>query len=396
MKIDNEAIAEYLTIGYTLDWKTFEEGKKYKPRNMKFPKLKTRPDVTISDIKKELENYFMKFAGKKVAVMLSGGKDSRLVVEMCNSLGLDTTAITIGYRRDSRENIIAEKVSSALGIPHVFLELKPEIYSEENLRQSILLCEADPTSLPFPSHYYYRDTLSCFDVVLDSHYITCHLREDRFYQPKDNMKRLLRATTFDSIIKEAAREKVKQRLILQNENKTLNEMCLQETNNAHFKRHDVTKNLFNLDYPPHDENVLNAIWSLPDKGIVKAILKKYKYKTRHLPCTRSPFPLYFPWIVHYGYKYLKNLTGGVRGGLISNADMGPWCGYEKIHMNIVKNLAEKLSLSNSLDLEFLDNSMIKRKIAGITRRRDYANSIDRLVKVKIWLEEARWTLTMKQ
>jgi len=386
--IDNEAIAEYLTIGYTLDWKTFEEGKKYKPRNMKFPKLKTRPDVTIADVKKALENYFMKFAGKKVAVMLSGGKDSRLIVEMCNSLGLDTTAITIGYKRDSRENVIAEKVSLALRIPHMFLELKPEIYSEENLRRSILLCKADPTSLPFPSHYYYRDTLSSFDVVFEGHYLTSGFREDRFYQPKDNMKRLFRGTTFDSIVKEGAREKVKQRLMLQNENKTFTEMCLQKLKDD-FMKFDITRNLFNLEWPGNDENVLNAIWSLPDTGIVKAILRKYKYKTRRLTCTRSPFPLYFPWIVHYGYKYLKNLTGGVRGGLISNADMGPWCGYEKIHMNIVKNLAEKLPLSNSLDLEFLDNSMIKRKIAGITRRRDYANSIERLVKVKIWLEEAR-------
>lgn len=156
MKIDNEAIAEYLTIGHTLDWKTFEEGKKYKPKNIRFPKLKTRPNVTVADVEKELESYFMKFSGKKVAVMLSGGKDSRLIVEMCNSLGLDTTAITTGYKRDSRENIIAEKVSSALRIPHMFLELKPEIYSEENLRRSILFRESDPTSSPSPTDYYYR------------------------------------------------------------------------------------------------------------------------------------------------------------------------------------------------------------------------------------------------
>lgn len=372
-----------------MDWKTFEEGKKYKPKNMQPPRLKTRPNVTVADVKKELETYFMKFVGKKVAVMLSGGKDSRLIVEMCNSLGLDTTAITVGYKRDSRENVIAEKVSSALRIPHMFLELKPEIYSEENLRRSILFCKSDPTSSPSPTHYYYRDTLSSFDVVFEGHYLTFILREDRFYVPKNNIERLLRDTTFDSIVKEGAREKVKQRLILQNQNRTLNEISLQKSKDTHFKRFDITKNLFNLECPGNDENVLSTLWTLPDKGIVKRILKKYNYKTRHLPCTRSPFPLYFPWIVHYGYKYLKNLTGGVRGGLISNADMGGWCGYENIYINIIKDLAEKLSLSNSLDLEFLDNSMVKRKIGGIARRRDYADSIERLVKLKIWLEEAR-------
>lgn len=198
---------------------------------------------------------------------------------------------------------------------------------------------------------------------------------------------MLRDTTFDSIVKEGAREKVKQRLILQNADSTLNEICLQIIKDDRFKRFDVTKELFNLECPGIDENVLNTTWSLPGKGIGKRILRKYE--TCNLPCTRSPFPLYFPWIIHYGYKYLKNLTRGVRGGLISNADMGGWCGYEKIHINIVKDLAGKLSLPNSLNLEFLDSSMVKRKIEGITLRRDYANSIERLAKLNIWLEEAR-------
>jgi len=392
MKIDSEAIAEFLTIGYTLDWKTFEKGKKYKPKNMRFPKLKTRSNVTVADVKKELENYFMKSAGKKVAVMLSGGKDSRLIVGMCNSLGLNTTAITTGYKRNSRENIIAEKVSSVLGIPHMFLELKPEIYLEENLRRSILFCKSDPSSSPHPTDYYYRDILSEFDVVFEGGFLTFPLREDRFYQPKDNIKRLLRDATFDNIVKERDREQVKQRLILQNQNKTFNEICLQNVKDTDFKRCDVTKNLFNLECPPNDENVLSTLWSLPDKEIVKRILKKYK--TCSLPCTRSPFPLYFPWIVHYGYKYLKNVVGGVRGGLISNADMGIWCGYEKIRINIVRDLAEKLSLPNSLDLEFLDDSVVKRKIEGIDSEKglsglSYLGSIEKLIKLKIWLEEAR-------
>jgi len=32
MNIDNEALLEYMVLGYTLDWKTLKKGKKFKPK----------------------------------------------------------------------------------------------------------------------------------------------------------------------------------------------------------------------------------------------------------------------------------------------------------------------------------------------------------------------------
>lgn len=386
-QVDEEAIGEYLTLGYTLNWKTFEKGKKYEPQNIKFPKLETRSNVALVDIKKELENYFMKFDGKKVAVFLSGGKDSRLIAEICKSLGLNITALTFGYGRDSRENVIAEKVSSVLGIPHVFWELTPEIYSEKNLNNCLKLYKSDPTASPRPEQYYYRDTLSKFDAVFTGDYMTYSLRQERFYQPKNVIERLLRTTTFDNIIKKKIREKIKNRLIQFNSNKTLNEICLQKFRNHHFKIYDNAKKLFGFECPAMEENILNTMWSISEKEIVKRILKKYYATTYHLSCTRSPLPLSFPWIFHYGYRYIKNtMTStsiGLKGGLVSNADMGIWCGYEKVRANVFQRLANNL-LEGLPDLDILDKKIIENKIKFVNQRRDYIPSIEKLMNFKLF------------
>ena len=140
--LDTDAITEYLSIGYTLDGKTFEKGVKYKPQHMEYPRfIKTNTSIPI--IHSTLEKYFNNYSGKKVAVLLSGGKDSRLILEMCNRLGLDTTSITIGYNEDMNENIVAKKVSSKLGVPHRFLGIN-EAYSYENMKKIVSLSKYPP------------------------------------------------------------------------------------------------------------------------------------------------------------------------------------------------------------------------------------------------------------
>ncbi len=397
MNIDYDALVQFLTVGYALNLRTFEEEKTYKPQNITPPELKTRSGVTFVDIKNELEDYFIKFQGKKVGVFLSGGKDSRIIAEMCHSLGLKPTAITFGHNRNTGEYIIAEKVCSCLGIPHMLLQLTPEIYTIENLKQSILCCQTDPTAAPHPFDYYYRDILSGFDVVFSGEYMTTSFREERFYQTKDNIGRVfhatifdkilkMRGTIFDNIVKEEVRETVKQQLLLQNQNKTLNEMALECIINDRFKRLDITKKIFNLECPAIDENILNTMWSLPEKRTVKKIFSVCNYKTHRLSCTRSPFPLYFPWMVHYSYKYFRNFVVGIRGGSIANADMGCWGGAQKAHGDIIKSLAKKLSLPDSLDFDFLDKSIIKKKIENIQENTGYVRSIEKLIKLKIWLD----------
>jgi len=384
-EIDHGAIAEYLTLGYTLDWKTFWKGKNFTPKNINFPKLTIGSDVTIVDVKQALDEYFLNFDGKKVAVLLSGGKDSRIIAEMCCSLGLDTTAITFGYKKDSREYMIADKVCSMLDIPHLFFRLNPNIYSLDNLSESTLYCESDPAISPDPHYYYYRDILSKFDSVFSGETMTFPPREERFYQPKDKIERLLRTTSFDYIVKQDMREKIRQQFISMNYNKTQNEIFLQQIKNFRFKKFDVAKELFNIEVPSIDEDVLNTMWSLPETGIIKKVMKKYNFKTYNLPCTRSPFPLWFPWVIHYGYRYLKNFVNPIDAAMRSNMGMGWWSDYWNIYCKLIKDLATKLNLSDSLDFEFIDKNVVNQKLSAANKRQDYATSLEKLIKLKIWM-----------
>ena len=116
-------------------------------------------------------------------------------------------------------------------------------------------------------------------------------------------------------------------------------------------------------------------------------MKKYNFRTYNLPCTRSPFPLWFPWVIHYGYKYIKNFTKPVTSTLRSNLDMGDWCGHWDVYCKLITNLANKLGIERSLDFDFIDKNIIKKKLRTAMMNVDDAKGIEKLIKLKIWLEE---------
>lgn len=357
--LDTDAIAEYLSIGYTLEGKTFEKGLKYKPQNMEYPRfIKTNTSIPV--IHSTLEKYFNSYSGKKVAVLLSGGKDSRLILEMCNRLDLDTTSITIGYNEDMNENIVAKKVSSKLGVPHRFLRIN-DVYSYENMKKIVSLSKYPPGFIR-PYFYHFRKVFSEYAAVFRGDHMTYPLREDKFYQPKDHLDRLLRAIHFNPIVKTKYKDKVKQKLISEYKGKSLNEICLQKILNSRFRSLDSTKKLFNLEFPALNDEVLNVMWSMPEKENVKKILKKYNYKTYNMRCTRSPFPLSTPWLIHYAYDRFNRISQGC------------WSGYEDIRDSVFRELKEKTDIKN-IDLDIIDkNAAVNLKAA------------ERLIKLKLYME----------
>lgn len=386
MELDRQAIAEYLTLGYTLDWKTLVKGRTYTPKNVQPPTLDLYPDATIADVKNVLEDYFSKFDNKKVAVALSGGKDSRLIAEMCKYLGLDVTAYTFGFRKDSREYKVASRVASRLDIPHLFLELKPDVYSEETVRGMATCSLYGLSASPNAYDYYFKDTLSNFDVVFNGTQLTIAPREQRFYQPAKNIDRIMRTVNFDSIVDKKMRDEVKQNLLHQYRGKTLEEMILQRYKIKMYRRYDTTKELFNLDWPAVAGDVINTMRSIPEVGIVKKVMKQYNFTTYNLPCTRSPFPLWFPWIIHYGYRYLRNFVKPIDAATRSAMGLGGWASYWDVYCKLVKDLAEKLNLPDSLDFEFIDKDAVNQKLSAADRRKDYAQSLKKIIKFKLWLE----------
>lgn len=68
--------------------------------------------------------------GKKLAIPLSGGLDSRIIIGMLKRLGVnDVTCISYG-RKGNRESLISKKVSEALGYKWLFVEYTTQKWHE--------------------------------------------------------------------------------------------------------------------------------------------------------------------------------------------------------------------------------------------------------------------------
>lgn len=69
-------------------------------------------------------------AGRQIAVSLSAGVDSRLVVCMLQLVGYDNV-VTFSYgRRENHESRLSERVATELGLPWFFVEYTPEQWRE--------------------------------------------------------------------------------------------------------------------------------------------------------------------------------------------------------------------------------------------------------------------------
>ena len=400
MNLNVDAIKEYIACGHTFEQKTFIKEQPFIPEHLPTPELNLQKNIKVEDVQNALLKYFGSFKGKRVIVMLSGGKDSRYFAETCKNLGIDTTAMTVGFSEDSRECQIAKMVSDHLGIPHKFLPIKEDMYSLEFINQVIAFGKHGPLDAPMPYHLYYKDILSQYDAIFIGDHLTLPLRESRFYYPKDDIKRLLKETRLDwimkftgsyfsSIVTKETREELTQLFTELNQGQTINEMMHQKVKETRFLRFDRTNELFPLRCPAIDNSLLSVMWSFPKDEVIKKIMSKYRYSTYGLPCTRSPLPLKYNWILHEGYKYMLNVFKGFRGGSIGNADMGYWCGGQNFHIQVIRNRALELGIPDSLPFNFLDKEKIREQIKAMENGCDHVKGIERLVLVAIWYNQVQ-------
>lgn len=376
----NESVIEYLTIGHSYDPFIF--------KHLKELKFERQKDVNLEMIKQAFENYFNKYNGKRVGVMLSAGKDSRLLVEICCKLGIDTTGLTVGYREDMRENLIAERVCSKLGISHIFLPISRKVYSWDNMKKAMGYARGDISVSPSFGFAHDENILKLFDVVFDGSYVTDTLREDRFYRGSP-MDRIMSVITQDDIVKKQDRNYISDRLIGMYSGLSLEEVAAMYINNTFLKLADTTKDLFNFECPVFDNSLLNILWSIPERDNVLRLLKRYYPKTFNIPGLRSIFPIGYPWQLHYGYRAFRNVfynfKNGIDGGSLSFGDSGAWCGYENIYHNwFCDILKEHLDMLEKIS--FLDMKRIREKISQPNNRK-HVVSFRRLINLVLWMEQ---------
>ena len=123
MNVNDNAVAEFLTLGFVLGDNTFREGEKAE-RIVDVPEFETNRNSSVADVEESLKvSIENAVRGKEnVAIHLSGGKDTRLIVTLAHSLGLDFTAVTSG-EKGCVDIEIAKKVAKKVQVPHRISEI---------------------------------------------------------------------------------------------------------------------------------------------------------------------------------------------------------------------------------------------------------------------------------
>jgi asparagine synthase (glutamine-hydrolysing) len=142
-KIDSEAAQEFLLSSFMLDEKTLIEGiyqikpsaylcfkngeitqKEYYSYCVKNSELNTSK-ILENDFFVVLENVFNRLIksanGRQIAVPLSGGYDSRLIVAMLKKLDYQNIVCYTVGRENNPEYLIAKEVAQSLGYPYHFI-----------------------------------------------------------------------------------------------------------------------------------------------------------------------------------------------------------------------------------------------------------------------------------
>lgn len=368
----NENILSYLTVGFA-------------PYN-NYPELKTGKYV-IDDYYDALYDYICSFSGD-IAITLSGGKDSRLLAELCKKAGHNTTTITFGYDKNSIENRIAEKVSNKLGMKHVLLAIKPEMYTADNFSNLTNVMNYQvPWQIPSLIYYMHKNILSDFDAIFDGWGLTLTLRERRFYRTKDTFELMSSIIHFDDIIKCESRELIQNKLINRFKNMTPDQFCYFLSFDSFAEQYFFIKqHFFNLCIPFFDSSAVRDVYfSIPEKDIIIRMFRKYNLCTAHIQMTTSPFPLWFPWYIHYGYTYINGFKSNIRG-LKSKVvlNQGIWLQHRIKYVEAIKKLCKDIHLENLIKDDVFDEHVLIEKMNNVDCREDYALVIERLINYFFW------------
>lgn len=167
MKINYDAVAEFLTLGFVLGDDTFREGEKAE-RIVDVPEFETNRNSSIADVEESLKvSIENAVRGKEnVAIQLSWGKDTRLIVTLAHSLGIDFTAVTHG-EKGSVDIEIAKKVANEMQVQHKVYEITPNDFSVDNIYEVVKGTDGLVSFTSFAGGYQSdKKTFSGFDVVL--------------------------------------------------------------------------------------------------------------------------------------------------------------------------------------------------------------------------------------
>jgi len=402
MELDREAIAEFLLLNYILGDRSFVKNKKTSIP-IKVPKIEFHDNATTDDVENALRNSIEKITKNKgkIGVFLSGGKDARLLLALANSLKLDVTAITVGDIENRDEEKTALKVTKTLKLPHKLVRL-PDVISPNMVSEIGKVIDGTTQFSGIAPIYLIREEVSNddFDIVLSGNLMTeimdtCEFRWYDSKNPFEVMKR--KHFQGGELLKKEYRTIAEENFISRYKNKSLEEIILdtefKDRSRAMFAISKLVD--FSVVTPVADNEVINATFSLPVENrmngrLVGDILKNSYPELLRIRPSKTVFPLYFPWWIHYGihrikerYYFFKN-NERIWAGKPRFYKMGMWDqGFiykYKIGDYVKKSL-------ESFDFDMINKDFVKQVLRNhFAEKKDGTRYIPRLLTLKEWLD----------
>jgi hypothetical protein len=387
MKVNDNAVAEFLTLGFVLGDNTFREGEKAE-RIVDVPEFETNRNSSVSDVeesfKASIENAVR---GKEnVAIHLSGGKDTRLIVTLAHSLGIDFTAVTYG-EKGSVDIEIAKKVAKKMRLQHRISVISPNDFSVDNIYEVVKATEGLVPFTSFVGGYQSNKKLFPeFDVVLAGSLMSEIMDTWDFKRyPKDPLEAMKKRWGYLPIVKAEYLSYIDDKLKDMYDGKSLEEILCETTIKNLFLRSlgfYIARGI-NICPVVLDTAVLSNVYSLPHSKrrncyLAKKIIKRVKPELLYLPYSYSGYmiPLAFPYIIHQGLRVMHT-----RG---KKRFFGPTNVADHLRYSLRDFIESKIDTLN-IDLVSHDmaNKLLQEHLAG-----DYNTSaIGRLVTLKIWMEK---------
>ncbi len=297
------AIDEMRVIGREISQQTFS-GKKL---NYKIPIFKNIP-TSIETVKESLLATLSQY--NDIGLLLSGGKDSRLLACLLKELGLNPTCYSyIGRYSTYEKNEIrvAKKVAQALNFEHKTIELDWQNFYNEDLAYKIME-KTDGVPL-------FHTLLTMANIrpqIKEKYIITGDLitefldtLEYRPWKDGKDPKEILyfREKLVVKTLKDA--EIIKKLKQIYNEN-DLNTLLMLIKSDRLVRAQIYEKFSWNVVHPALDKNVLETTFSLPldqrvDGKLIRKIVKITNPTLYKMRTARSPFSLRTPLSVHIAY-----------------------------------------------------------------------------------------------
>jgi len=364
---NDNVIAETLVIGRGLTDETFTKGRRHEAQ---IPEFKTGT-ADIHDVIVAMQDFIVKRANGNSALLLSGGKDSRVIASLMKHAGLSPVCITFSYNEGDPEVRAARQVCRKLKFEHKFVKIDPMKYFEDDV---IDITDGNPNYFPMMLFYPIRHELD-YDAVFTGELMTEFMDtgEYRWYEG-DVRYALAKKELMLPMVDNPLYTIIQTKLLSMYGNDDISRVIVERKLDRliYLK---LWKKYINFVAPATDEKVLSAVLSLPLSGrissrLTRNILKIANPELLKLPTARSPFSLRFPLWFHQIYQKLSNRVVGIGG-------------YMPSYIPDKYNIDELMNI----DLNFIDKGRMRAILSGKLGNRARNVAYERMLNLKVWMDK---------